>query len=246
MRRSSLALMFLSLILTAPGTGAARNGADVSRAGNGAAAPGIVPTIVPSVTSGPRSASSEVKVLSTSSYKDNVGNLWLVGEVRNDTRQNVEAVKLVASLLDDHGALLDTGFAYAEVSILRPSQRAPFGIVVVDPPARYHHSTLQVAWSTTTDQPPAGVTLLSSTTRPSAVPSWRYIVGEVRNTSGGPVEQVTIVATMYNANGTVVAVASGSPDVDDLPAGQTSRFDILVSPWLNVARYELQVQAVRP
>ncbi len=71
-------------------------------------------------------------------------------------------------------------------------------------------------------------------------------MGEVRNISGGQVEKVRIVATMYNANGTVVAVASGSPDVDDLPAGQASRFEILVSPWLNVARYDLQVQARRP
>jgi hypothetical protein len=38
--------------------------------------------------------------------------------------------------------LLDTGFAYAEVSILRPGERAPFGVVVVDPPVRYHRSIL--------------------------------------------------------------------------------------------------------
>jgi hypothetical protein len=57
---------------------------------------------------------------------------------------------------------------------------------------------------------------------------------------------VEIVATMYNSAGTVVAVKSELARSDSLAAGETSPFEILVSQWNNAARYELQVQALRP
>lgn len=205
-----------------------------------------VPTNTPVPTTPvPTSAPSEVKILSSSSYVDSDGYLWIVGEVQNYTSQNVEFVEITASLFDSD-TLLGTELTYTDLRILRPGQRAPFSVLVATPPSGYDRYTLQVDWDTTTDQPPDGITILSHQSRAASGPGERFIEGEVRNDSGGPLESVEIVATMYNSAGTVVAVESGLTSSDPLAAGQTSPFEIVVSQWNNAARYELQVQALRP
>ena len=218
----------------------------------GGAAPVPTTTVVPTPTNTavppapvPTSAPGEVKILSSSSYVDSDGFLWIVGEVQNNTSQNVELVEIVASLFDGD-TLLGTELAYTDLRILRPGQRAPFSVLVVPPPAGYDRYTLQVDWDTTPDQPPDGITILSHQSRAGSSPGSRSIEGEVRNDSGGPLESVEIVATMYNSAGTVVAVESGLTSSDPLAAGETSPFEILVNQWNNAARYELQVQALRP
>ncbi|HZG68692.1 MAG TPA: FxLYD domain-containing protein [Herpetosiphonaceae bacterium] len=207
---------------------------------------GPIPTNTPvPMTPVPTSAPSEVKILSSSSYVDSEGYLWIVGEVQNDTSQNVEFVEIVASLFDGD-TLLVTESTYTDLRILRPGQRAPFSVLVATPPSGYDRYTLQVDWDTTTDQPPDGITILSHRSRAGSSPGSRLLEGEVRNDSGGPLESVEIVATMYNSAGIVVAVESGLTSSDPLAARQTSPFEIVVNQWNNAARYELQIQALRP
>ena len=219
----------------------------VAKAG-AAPAPVSTPTAVPLPTNTPvplTPVPSEVKILSSSSYVDSDGFLWIVGEVQNDTSQHVEFVEIVASLFDGETLLL-TEVTSTALRILRPGQRAPFRVLVAPPPSGYDRYTLQVDWGITPDQPPDGITILSHWSRAGSSPGSRSIEGEVRNDSGGPLDTVEIVATMYNSAGTVVAVKSELARSDSLAAGETSPFEILVSQWNNAARYELQVQALRP
>jgi hypothetical protein len=216
--------------------------------GDAAPAPLPTTTAVPIPTNTPVPTTpvpSEVRILSSSSYVDSDGFLRIVGEVQNGTSQNVESVEIAASLFDGDTLLL-TEVPYTALRIVRPGQRAPFSVLVVPPPAGYDRYTLQVDWGTTPDQPPDGITILSHRIRAASSPGSRSIEGEVRNDSRGPLESVEIVATMYNSAGTVVAVGSGLASSDSLAAGQMSRFEIEVNQWNDAARYELQVQALRP
>jgi hypothetical protein len=203
-----------------------------------------IPTAIPQPTPTPIPAG--VPVLSSSTYTSSSGTRYIVGEVQNNTGGNVRFVKIIASLYDASGTFIGTDYTYTTLDILRPGQRSPFTILIFDPPAEYQSYRLQVEWNATNNQPVNGVTILSYRDRAASIQNWRYVSGEVRNDSGGPVRYVKIVATMYSANGTVVETDYGYTSLDNLAAGQTSPFEFLVTHWVNVARYELQVEASRP
>ncbi len=186
-----------------------------------------------------------VPILSDTTYESG-GASWIVGEVRNDTGRNVRFVRVVANLYDSGNRLIGTDFTYTSMDILRPGQRSPFTVIVLSPPSNFHHYTLQLEWDATTDESLGGLTLLSSGERAAGFGDARFIFGEVRNDSGGPVRFVEIVATLYDAAGKVVGASLTFTSLENIPAGGTSAFEMAVLSWNNAARYELQIQARRP
>jgi len=161
----------------------------------------------------------------------------------NNTGGNVKFVKIIATFYDAAGSVSGTDFGYTSIDILTPGQKSPF-TVLYEATAAHASYRLQVQWRATSDQPIGGITILSSGERDSST-SYRRIFGEVRNDSGGPLRFVKIIATIYDASGRVVGDEFGYAALDDLPAGQTSPFEILVEKRGGV-RYELQTQGRRP
>jgi hypothetical protein len=72
------------------------------------------------------------RVLSHSSYVNNIGSLHIVGEVINESYQTVRFVKITATFYDVNNAVIGTDFAYTSPSTLQPGQRAPFDIIVFE------------------------------------------------------------------------------------------------------------------
>ncbi|HSH82396.1 MAG TPA: FxLYD domain-containing protein [Herpetosiphonaceae bacterium] len=185
-------------------------------------------------------------MLSSSTYTTGTGSRYIVGEVRNDNAHNVEFVKITARFLDAVGNLLGSEFGYTRLDILTPGQRSPFAITSLDPPDRYDRYTLEVEASATQRQPVAGLTILSPVDQPLGPSGARSISGQVRNDSGGAVEALQIVATVYDQSGTVVATDVVNAQRPQLAAGAMSQFTIIVLHWDGGVRYELQAQARRP
>lgn len=187
-----------------------------------------------------------LSVLSSSDYVAGSGSRYIVGEVLNNTGQNHEFVKIVASLYDAGGTLVRAESGYADLDIVEAQQRAGFSILISNPPANVQRYVLQVQGRATSNAPLSGLQIVPGGERPASSQDRRYVFGEIRNNSGGPVEFVKIVVTMFDGGGRVVGVDTGYTDLDDLAAGQTSPFEVLVDRWVNVARYELAVQGRRP
>ena len=217
---------------------------------NGPPAASVPAPVAPTATSVPVAPPpllpSGLVVLSSSSYVVSSGLRYIVGEVLNNTNQNQEFVKIVAGLYDAGGTLVRTETGYSELEILEPKQRGAFDVLISDSPANAQRYELQVQGRATADQPLKGLQILSSTSRAINNRGRQDIIGEVRNNSGGPARFVKIIATMYDAASTVVAVEVGYTDIDVLASGQASPFDILVEHWVNVARYDLAIQGRRP
>jgi hypothetical protein len=194
----------------------------------------------------PRPA-ADVKVVSSTTYvSQSIKSRYIVGEVRNDTGSNAKYVEIVASLYDASNKLVGTDNTFAQLDILKPGQKSPFRVIVSDPPAIYDHYTLTVQWRTTDEKPLEGLTVLSSGDRPTSYDAnTRYIFGEVRNDSGGPVKYFEIIITMYRENGDVVSTGYTFTKIDQLAPGQTSPFETTVE--VNGAtNYQIVVQARRP
>jgi hypothetical protein len=182
-----------------------------------------------------------VAILSSSTYTSS-SSRYIVGEVRNDTLSNVRYVKVTVSMYDGNNVFVGTDYGYTSLDILKPTQRSPFEILILDPPASFHHYTLKVEWSTTTTQPLQGLGIVSSGDRPASIENWHHIYGEVRNDTGGAAKYIKIVVTGYDALGIVVMVDNGYTSQTELANGETGPFEVLTLAWNNAIRYELQVQ----
>jgi len=202
-------------------------------------------TPLPSATPTATSLPNIVAILSSSTYTSS-SSRYIVGEVRNDTLSNVRYVKVIVSMYDSNNVFLGTDYGYTLMDILKPTQRSPFEILILDPPANFHHYTLKVEWSTTTTQPLQGLVIVSYGDRPASIENWHYVYGEVRNDTGGNAKYIKIVVTGYDIQGTVVMTDYGYTSQTELAVGETGPFEIIISAWNNPARYELQVQGSRP
>ena len=152
--------------------------------------------------------------------------MHLVGEVRNDSPDNVELVLVSATYLDALGGVLGTGATYTEHTILAPGQRSPFDVMDLDQPA-VADWRLVVTCTVIPDDPVQQLTLRGMTSWVDD-DGWHYYVGEVTNSSIANVRWVRAVLTFYDRSSTVVNVASTAVLADVLLPGQSAPFRAIV------------------
>ena len=189
---------------------------------------------------------SDLTVLTHTFTVDAAGAPRMVGEVRNDGGTNLRDVKVTARLYDVGHRLLAGRSTDASIDIVKPGERSPFAIVFPNPPRLLARYTVQAEGSTTLEQPVEGLTVVASADWPAGSGDGRLIFGEARNTSGGPLDSLQIVATLYDAGGRVVGVESGNFLLAFLAPVQTSPWEVLVRRWSDAVRYEIRTAARRP
>jgi hypothetical protein len=69
-----------------------------------------------------------LEILSHTSYIDG-GWYHVVGEVRNNTTVPMRYAKIVATLYDNAGMVVDTDFTYTELDVIPPGDKSPFRLV---------------------------------------------------------------------------------------------------------------------
>ena len=104
---------------------------------------------------------TNVPVLSSDSWTDPLSS-WLhtVGEVQNNTGNNIQDVQVIATFYDSLGQVTNVDWDYTMLRVLGPGQKAPFKIWASSRP--YDSCTFSMDYYTTTDIPPTGVSVLSS------------------------------------------------------------------------------------
>jgi hypothetical protein len=170
-------------------------------------------------------ATPSVSIVSSSAYTNTFGTLYIVGEVLNNTPDNVTFVRVTATLHNSNGDVIRANYTYTLIDVLAPGQKAPFKIPFDDYPSEYASYRLSATYATTIQSAKSGVSLLSSSTWDSGLGDL-YTVGEVQNNTGGNVEFVKIAATYYNAAGVVTNADYTYTDIDILGPGQKGPFKI--------------------
>ena len=80
--------------------------------------------LVPAVNYGysQKAAASEISILSSASFTDDLGDYHVVGEVKNASpTDSMNYVKIVATFYDNTGKVVGTDFTYTNVDVLRPA-----------------------------------------------------------------------------------------------------------------------------
>jgi hypothetical protein len=71
-------------------------------------------------------------ILSHNSYYDSTGGLHIVGEVINESMEEMRSVQVTASFYDTSNQIIGTQNTYTSTMNLQPGQRAPFDIKVYE------------------------------------------------------------------------------------------------------------------
>ena len=71
-------------------------------------------------------------ILSHNNYYDNTGGLHIVGEIINESMEEMRSVQVTASFYDASNQIIGTQNTYTSPMNLQPGQRAPFDIRVYE------------------------------------------------------------------------------------------------------------------
>ena len=186
---------------------------------------------------------SEVIVLGSNAFVPHT-NLYIVGEVQNNTSSNVRFVRIDATLRDASGNVAYAKHSYSKVGTLAPGATSPFLVIFSEPP-EWASYDLAIAWDTTSRQ----LYPLQVLTRTSSFDSHTayHVVGEIKNQYDEQVKFIQAFVTMYDASGEVIGTDSSYATPRDLDPGQTAFFDTRIYFWKHkpdtdkVATYRLQV-----
>jgi len=155
-------------------------------------------------------------------------SLYVVGEVRNDAGTNVRFVRILVTLRNFSGSVVDCDYSYASIDILTPGMTSPFLVLMSDRPGWASYDL--VATCSTTSDVPYSLELLNST---SYWDSWDdyHVAGEIKNQYADKRTYIQAFVTLYDASGEVIGVDYTYTNPYDLDPGQTASFDCDVCFW---------------
>jgi hypothetical protein len=139
-------------------------------------------------------------------------------------------VKIVSTLHDASDNILDTGFTYSEVEVLRPGEKSPFDVIFnneqqVEKTQRYEISSIT---GDITQEKPANLKLSVGDSCYDSIGT-AHTVGEVTNNGPSVSHYTKVSGTFYDDQNKTVATGFTYTDPNDLEPGQSAPFDMILS-----------------
>ncbi len=172
----------------------------------------------------------QVRVKQVDAYLTPVGSLWLLGEVINDGEVAAENVRVEVWLTAADGTPLTAVSGWVAAPIIPASGVAPFALLVNEPPADFEYPVVAVVGGQSVVD--LGTRSLSVTVVEQELAvdgSVAVVNGRIQNTSETALEQVLLIATLYDAQGRV----SGLQQLDmvgPLSPAETAVFEFSAAP----------------
>jgi hypothetical protein len=175
------------------------------------------------------SSNNILPILSSSSFKDTLGSLHVVGELKNNSTDPFDFVKVVSTFYDSTGKVVGTDFTYSHIKVLRPWERSSFELILSDAQQSDKVNSYRLAVSGDKAEPlPAALKLSIGDSHMDDIGAY-HIVGEVTNQGKERATFVQVSGAFYNSSNVAVAADFTFTDPKDLEPGQTAPFEIIVS-----------------
>lgn len=174
-------------------------------------------------------------------YVSDYGNLYIFGEVINNTGDNLWLVKISANFFNDKGSFLDTASTFTYLDNLPAGDKTCFEIMLEEPSDwAYYQFEKPTYW--TDGSPLPNLSILNDNGFYNNTYDRYELIGQVRNDLGIRIEYVYTVGTLYNSFGKVIGCNSASVNSTNLNPGQISAFKIIFSSadYSDVSSYRLQ------
>lgn len=226
-----LVVLTCSLLpITAISSSSPNSGANIAEL-DSASQQQVVPQNAQGVTANTNNTANtnDVNLLSSSSYVDSIGSLHVIGEVQNTSPEAREFVEIVATLRDPSGNILDSGFTYSHLEVLRPGEKSSFDLIFsneqqVQKTQRYDISSIN---SETSQEKPANLKLNFGDSYYDSI-NYAHIVGEVSNNGPGVSKFTEVSGTFFDPQNKIVAAEYTYTDPPDLQPGQSAPFDMII------------------
>jgi len=165
-------------------------------------------------------------------YPTAVGGLWCMGEVLNNTTDPVTNLQVQVTLLDAGGNPLVTENTLAAADYLPAGERAPFALLFESPPAGASEVRVSLRRAERISAITAGFVPLILLDLQAGVSGPQYrVVGRVLNDAASSVSPTTVVVTLYDAEGQVIAYREAVLATEQaLAPGGDLAFTLLLTP----------------
>ncbi|MEZ4869645.1 MAG: LysM peptidoglycan-binding domain-containing protein [Caldilineaceae bacterium] len=159
------------------------------------------------------------------------GNVWLLGEVKNDTDTALEQVQVAAVLLDAQGRETARAETLVALDLVEPGDLAPFALLFDNQPTQYDRYQITVKHAV-----PAYVGSYYRDLEVNRLESAReryssYTVsGAILNRGPEEAVSVQVVLVAYDSLERVVAMRKVDPDYNVVPRGGEASFTAILTP----------------
>ncbi len=196
------------------------------------------PTAVPTATP------VALRIQGLAFHRTPVDSLWALGEVVNLSGRPAEEVQVQISLHDAQGELLASGSAFTQLDIVAAGGRAPFAILFPSPPtsfAQYQTRVLNAVPSTYLGPRYPDLTVTEEFGEWLDENTYQ-VQGQVQNTGRADAERVVVIVTLYDQEEHVIGARTVSIPAEVFLSGAKAPFEVALTPFGSVARYDVQVQ----
>lgn len=189
----------------------------------------------------------DVEAAGVTIHLDRVGRPTAVGEVENGLTEPIGDLTLEVTFTRRDGSR-ETVAGRPLLGTIRPGERSPFVVRLSDRSADPADVSVQVGYQSGVSEPYDGLAVAEHAAT-DRTDSQVTVNGRVEN-RGGERVGARVVATFYDANGSVVGVRSTPTSPRVLESGDSGEFEVRLRTLGNVpsraddvARYELSVEA---
>lgn len=186
-------------------------------------------------------AFGEIIVENDQTYIGNDGILHIVGEIKNDTKSPVNKIKIIATLMDGDGEVLDTINGKVLTNIIMPGMKGSFDIITNEKKIdNFFNYDLGFEYKLAAPKNQV-IEIISSEMKRDQLNNL-IISGTIENNGDITANMINVVATLYDRNGKVLTVSKIQTQPDFLRAGEESHFLVPIyekNQSLNVADYTI-------
>ena len=186
-------------------------------------------------------AFGEIIVENDQTYIGNDGILHIVGEIKNDSKSPVNKLKIIATLMDGDGKVLDTIDGKVLTNIIMPGMKGSFDIITNEKKIdNFFDYDLGFEYKLAAPKNQV-IEIISSEMKRDQLNNL-IISGTIENNGDITANMINVVATLYDRNGKVLTVSKIQTQPDFLRAGEESHFLVPIyekNQSLNVADYTI-------
>jgi hypothetical protein len=185
------------------------------------------------------------------SYVDETKILRVLGEVRNESGEDIREVIIGASFVDSDGLNLGQFNRTAEYHLLRPGQSSPFEILFLNQEAtgKVANYTLSATALPSTENKALQLKIISANSRLDLLGTL-YLNAVAQNDGDETSTNTLMIVTLYDKDDRVIAIgralAEAVRGTADVPAGSQAPFGVAITDRLQTTKglkYSLFVQS---
>jgi hypothetical protein len=201
---------------------------------------------VPVVTMAPLSATPLpadtilLSLMNATEHLDDLGNVVIVGEIRNDSPYNVTDAQVVVTFYNARGEIIQKERTRPLLTLVKSHERSPFSLSVPNSPNLWEWSLQATAHPT---QKGSLSHLMIKESRAYEDDAGLYhVTGTVLNNSDNMVSLAQVVVTLYDRLGKPINAGFAYTDPYTIENGEEGNFDCTFSYYPRVKNYTIQVE----